>query len=133
LNRAAVSDRSVNNDGHFAQDDGANIHLAPFATTPEPSPYSSDHGEILAIIAMDRLGFAEASATLPSLRFQRVRFTERWLLHPFTATAPISVQGINDSGQIVGYDGYFQGFLGTPVHRNATLPHLEVMLGGRKT
>src|ERR1700683_5063988 len=70
---------------------------------------------------------------LPSLRFQRVRFTERGLLHPFTATAPISVQGINDSGQIVGYDGYFQGFLGTPVHRNATLPHLEVMLGGRKT
>jgi hypothetical protein len=29
-----------------------------FATTSEPSPYSSDHGEILAIIAMDVHGSA---------------------------------------------------------------------------
>ena len=55
-----------------------------FATTSEPSPYSSDHGEILAIIAMDLHGFAEASATL-RCGFQRVRFTERWLLHPHSA------------------------------------------------
>jgi len=60
---------------------------------------------------MDLLGFAGASATL-RCGFQRVRFTERWLLHRHSAYFR---PGINDSGQIVGYDGYFQGFLGTPV------------------
>jgi hypothetical protein len=35
-----------------------------FASTSEPSPYSSDHGEILAIIAMDVHGSAATSATL---------------------------------------------------------------------
>jgi hypothetical protein len=72
---------------------------------------SSDHGEILAIIAMD----------LMALRGPRRRFVAAFSVSAspndgcFNATAPVSVQGINDSGQIVGYDGYFQGFLGTPV------------------
>jgi hypothetical protein len=73
---------------------------------------SSDHGEILAVMR----GIFMALWGGP-----RRRFVAAFSLSAspndgcFTATVPVSVQGINDSGQIVGYGGYIQGFLGTPV------------------
>jgi probable HAF family extracellular repeat protein len=104
----------INNNGQIAgqgiSDSGFLYNEGEFTSIIDPN---SEGIFIFGINNSEQIvGDGDNQTVLPAFVYSGGIFT--FIADP-GAPAPISVQGINDSGQIVGYDGYFQGFLGTPV------------------